>query len=241
MNRRNVSIICIALYLILLGGYILRQNYLLGEAYKSVEAYDYIPAEESKTILEITPGVPIDSLVPAVPILQKAHAIDLLWQKICQSAKIPDNRPTIATITESGEIALWYKVSRKEQHKVKESLPRLLSNDYPPVKEAVGKITVKHYALQNGTFLHTLTAPGVVAFSLNGSLFREAQQTIDYAGRREHFANTLHSLDPEASARLLRQIPGKNGRSSGRWEGKSIYTRTTGAETIPSLPTDSLP
>ena len=53
MNQKNISIICIALCLILIGGYILRQNYLLEKAYKTAGIYDYIPAEESKIILEI--------------------------------------------------------------------------------------------------------------------------------------------------------------------------------------------
>ena len=48
MNQKNISIICIALCLILIGGYILRQNYLLEKAYKTAGIYDYIPAEESK-------------------------------------------------------------------------------------------------------------------------------------------------------------------------------------------------
>ena len=54
MNQKNISIICIALCLILIGGYILRQNYLLEKAYKTAGIYDYIPAEESKIILEIS-------------------------------------------------------------------------------------------------------------------------------------------------------------------------------------------
>lgn len=52
MNQKNISIICIALCLILIGSYILRQNYLLEKAYKTAGIYDYIPAEESKIILE---------------------------------------------------------------------------------------------------------------------------------------------------------------------------------------------
>lgn len=61
MNQKNISIICIALCLILIGGYILRQNYLLEKAYKTAGIYDYIPAEESKIILEIEQVSQIDS------------------------------------------------------------------------------------------------------------------------------------------------------------------------------------
>ena len=59
MNQKNISIICIALCLILIGSYILRQNYLLEKAYKTAGIYDYIPAEESKIILDDN-GVAID-------------------------------------------------------------------------------------------------------------------------------------------------------------------------------------
>lgn len=62
MNQKNISIICIALCLILIGSYILRQNYLLEKAYKTAGIYDYIPAEESKIILEIEQVSQIDSL-----------------------------------------------------------------------------------------------------------------------------------------------------------------------------------
>ena len=62
MNQKNISIICIALCLILIGSYILRQNYLLEKAYKTAGIYDYIPAEESKIILEIEQVSQIDSI-----------------------------------------------------------------------------------------------------------------------------------------------------------------------------------
>ena len=116
-----------------------------------------------------------------------------------------------------------------------------MSNNYPPVNETEGEITVNHYALHDGQFLHTLSAPGVIAFSFEPSLFKEAQQTIDILNRRERFVKAYRSLDPKAPARLLQQISDRSRRSSGRWEGKSIYSRTTGPDTIPTLPTDSLP
>lgn len=71
MNQKNISIICIALCLILIGGYILRQNYLLEKAYKTAGIYDYIPAEESKIILEIEQVSQIDSITSRLPILRR--------------------------------------------------------------------------------------------------------------------------------------------------------------------------
>ena len=75
MNQKNISIICIALCLILIGGYILRQNYLLEKAYKTAGIYDYIPAEESKIILEIEQVSQIDSITSRLPILRRVSPI----------------------------------------------------------------------------------------------------------------------------------------------------------------------
>ena len=86
MNQKNISIICIALCLILIGSYILRQNYLLEKAYKTAGIYDYIPAEESKIILEIEQISQIDSITSRLPILRRASPILSLWQEILSSA-----------------------------------------------------------------------------------------------------------------------------------------------------------
>ena len=102
-------------------------------------------------------------------------------------------------------------------------LPRLISNNYRPVCETEGSITVNHYALHNGSFLHVLFAPGVTAISFESSLFREAQQTVDKLSRREQFTRTRQALDSQAAARLLRQIPENSYRNSGRWQGENIY------------------
>ena len=59
-----------------------------------------------------------------------------------------------------------------------------------------------------GSFLHVLFAPGVTAISFESSLFREAQQTVDKLSRREQFTRTRQTLDSQAAARLLQQIPG---------------------------------
>ncbi len=75
MNQKNISIICIALCLILIGSYILRQNYLLEKAYKTASIYDYIPAEESKIILEIEQISQIDSITSRLPILRRVFPI----------------------------------------------------------------------------------------------------------------------------------------------------------------------
>ena len=80
MNQKNISIICIALCLILIGSYILRQNYLLEKAYKTAGIYDYIPAEESKIILEIEQISQIDSITSRLPILRRVFPILSLWQ-----------------------------------------------------------------------------------------------------------------------------------------------------------------
>ena len=92
-----------------------------------------------------------------------------------------------------------------------------------PVCETKGSITVNHYALHNGSFLHVLFAPGVTAISFESSLFREAQQTVDKLSRREQFTRTRQTLDSQAAARLLRQIPENSYRNSGRWQGENIY------------------
>jgi hypothetical protein len=68
-----------------------------------------------------------------------------------------------------------------------------------------------------------LFAPGVTAISFESSLFREAQRTIDKLSRREQFTRTRQTLDSQAAARLLRQIPENSYRNSGRWQGENIY------------------
>ena len=74
-----------------------------------------------------------------------------------------------------------------------------------------------------GSFLHVLFAPGVTAISFESSLFREAQQTVDKLSRREQFTRTRQTLDSQAAARLLQQIPENSHRNSGRWQGENIY------------------
>ena len=92
MNQKNISIICIALCLILIGSYILRQNYLLEKAYKTAGIYDYIPAEESKIILEIEQISQIDSITSRLPILRRASPILSLWQEILSFGPITRNQ-----------------------------------------------------------------------------------------------------------------------------------------------------
>ena len=92
MIQKNISIICIALCLILIGGYILRQNYLLEKAYKTAGIYDYIPAEESKIILEIEQVSQIDSITPRLPVLRRVFPILSLWQEILFFGPITRNQ-----------------------------------------------------------------------------------------------------------------------------------------------------
>lgn len=223
MNQKNISIICIALCLILIGGYILRQNYLLEKAYKTAGIYDYIPAEESKIILEIEQISQIDSITSRLPILRRVFPILSLWQEILSSARLPETSAITISFSETGEAAIWYCMPRQKQKNLKKILPRLISNNYRPVCETKGSITVNHYALHNGSFLHVLFAPGVTAISFESSLFREAQRTVDKLSRREQFTRTRQTLDSQAAARLLRQIPENSYRNSGRWQGENIY------------------
>ena len=154
MNQKNISIICIALCLILIGGYILRQNYLLEKAYKTAGIYDYIPAEESKIILEIEQVSQIDSITSRLPILRRVSPILSLWQEILSSARLPETSAITISFSETGEAAIWYCMPRQKQKNLKKILPRLISNNYRPVCETKGSITVNHYALHNGSFLH---------------------------------------------------------------------------------------
>ena len=181
MNQKNISIICIALCLILIGGYILRQNYLLEKAYKTAGIYDYIPAEESKIILEIEQVSQIDSITSRLPILRRASPILSLWQEILSSARLPETSAITISFSETGEAAIWYCMPRQKQKNLKKILPRLISNNYRPVCETKGSITVNHYALHNGSFLHVLFAPGVTAISFESSLFREADENNSHA------------------------------------------------------------
>ena len=223
LSKRNISIICVALCVALSGGYLLRQNLRLAKAYEKADIYDYIPAEESFAVLEINPGIPIDSLAQQIPALRKAIPLSTLWNKVCEAANLSLSGIEVFSFTESGEPAIWHKVTRREQKTIKKILPRLLSYDYRPVEEKNDSITVSHYPLHNGTFLHLLEAPGVIALSFDTSLFREALQTIDRLNRRERFTHTLRTLDSDAPARLLKQIPGKRHRHSGIWQGENVY------------------
>ena len=215
MNQKNISIICIALCLILIGSYILRQNYLLEKAYKTAGIYDYIPAEQISQIDSITSS--------RLPILRRVFPILSLWQEILSSARLPETSAITISFSETGEAAIWYCMPRQKQKNLKKILPRLISNNYRPVCETKGSITVNHYALHNGSFLHVLFAPGVTAISFESSLFREAQRTVDKLSRREQFTRTRQTLDSQAAARLLRQIPENSYRNSGRWQGENIY------------------
>ena len=143
------------------------------------------------------------------------------------------------SFTSSGNVALWYRATKQEQRALQSQLPRLLSNGYRPVSETSGKTTVRHYALRNGKFLHTLSAPSVMAFSLEPALFDEARETVDVLALREQFVKTLATLDPQAPARLLQQVNDLGYRSSGRWQGQNIYPRATAPDTIPTTPADS--
>ena len=139
----------------------------------------------------------------------------------------------VLSFTRDGHVALWYRTTRQEQKRLAGRLPRLLSNGYRPVSETADGMSIHHYPLRNGAFLHTLSAPGVTAFALDAALFREALETVDVLARREQFTKTLHSLDTDAPARLLKQIPGKRHRLSGVWRGENIYIQTP---THPVLP-----
>lgn len=242
VSPRHISFICIALCIVFAGGYILRQNYLLDQAYKKAAPYDYIPAGEIEAILETTPSLPLDSTA-ALPYQQQTRTLVVLWQEIRSAAGLPPIDTIILSFTREDEVALWYRASRQEQKRLNGELPRLLSNNYHPVSETSGPTTVRHYALQNGTFLHTLSAPGTIAFSFGTDLFNEALQTVDVLALREQFTHALHSLAPQASARLLQQVNDFGYRSSGRWRGANIYPRTTAprdtAASSPDLPPET--
>ncbi|WP_273198458.1 hypothetical protein [Barnesiella viscericola] len=228
VNPRHISYLCIALCIIFAGGYALRQNYLLNQAYQNAVPYDYIPAGEIHTILVTTPTFPCDSTV-ILPYGQQARMLAGLWEEVRSVAGLPRVDTLVFSFTTTGEPALWYHTSKAEQKRLTRQLPRLLSNNYRPVSERVGRMTVRHYALHNGNFLHTFMAPGVIAFSFESALFREALQTVDVLSRREQFTKTLHSLDPQAPARLLQQVNDLGYRSSGRWKGMSLRAVSTQA------------
>ena len=232
VNPRHISYLCIALCLLFAGGYILRQNYLLDQAYKSATPYDYIPAGECRAILETSPLLSSDS-TPALPYWQRARTLMSLWLEIRSAASLPEVDTIVLSFTPSDDVALWYRTTKQEQKILQKQLPRLLSSGYRPVSETTGATTVQHYALRNGKFLHTLSAPGVMAFSLEPALFDEARETVDVLARREQFTLALHMLDTDAPARLLKQIPGKRHRLSGVWRGENIYIQ---APTHPVLP-----
>ena len=145
----------------------------------------------------------------------------------------------VLSFTRDGHVALWYRTTRQEQKRLAGRLPRLLSNGYRPVSETADGMSIHHYPLRNGAFLHTLSAPGVTAFALDAALFREALETVDVLARREQFTKTLHSLDTRAPARLLHQANDLGFRSSGRWQGENIYPRAFAPDTVPTVPADS--
>ena len=233
VNPRHISYLCIALCLFFAGGYILRQHYLLEQAYRHAAPYDYIPAGECRAILETSPDLSPDSTA-ALPYWQRARSLVRLWQEIRTAAALPEADTIVLSFTRDGHVALWYRTTRQEQKRLAGRLPRLLSNHYRPVSERVGLTSVHHYALPNGRFLHTLSAPGVTAFSFESSLFHEALQTVDVLSHREQFTEVLHSLDPRSPARLLHQINDRGYRSSGRWEGTIVQHSAPKAN-----PTDS--
>lgn len=238
VNPRHISYLCIALCIIFAGGYALRQNYLLNQAYQNAVPYDYIPAGEIHTILVTTPTFPCDSTA-SLPYGQQARMLADLWQEVRSAAKLPRVDTLVISFSTTGEPALWYHTSKAEQKRLTRQLPRLLSNNYRPVSERAGRMTVRHYTLHNGKFLHTFTAPGVMAFSFESALFREALQTVDVLSRREQFTKALHSLDPQAPARLLQQVNDLGYRSSGRWQGmnlRPISTQATPADSATLRP-----
>ena len=238
VNPRHISYLCIALCIIFAGGYILRQNYLLNQAYQNAAPYDYIPAGEIHSILVTTPTFPYDSTA-VLPYGQRARMLADLWEEVCSAAGLTRVDTLVFSFTTTGEPALWYRTSKAGQKQLVRQLPHLLSNNYRPVSERVGRMTVRHYALYNGNFLHTFMAPGVIAFSFESALFREAPQTVDVLSRREQFTKTLHSLDSQAPARLLQQVNDLGYRSSGRWQGmnlRPISTQATPADSATLRP-----
>lgn len=236
VTPRHISYLCIVLCLLLAGGYILRQRYLLDQAYESAAPYDYIPAGMCRTVLATTLPLPTDS-TSALPYWQRARSLVRLWQEIRTAAALPEADTIVLSFTPTGDVALWYRTTRQEQNALNKQLPRLLSNGYRPVSETADEMSIHHYPLRNGTFLHTLSAPGVTAFALDATLFREALETVDVLASREQFTKTLHSLDAQAPARLLRQVNDLGYRSSGRWQGESIYPHTSTPDTAPAVPT----
>lgn len=238
VNPRHISYLCIALCLFFAGGYILRQHYLLEQAYRHAAPYDYIPAGECRAILETSPDLSPDSTA-ALPYWQRARSLVRLWQEIRTAAALPEADTIVLSFTRDGHVALWYRTTRQEQKRLAGQLPRLLSNGYRPVSETADGMSIHHYPLRNGAFLHTLSAPGVMAFSLEPALFDEARETIDVLARREQFTKTLHSLDTRAPARLLHQANDLGFRSSGRWQGENIYPRAFAPDTVPTAPADS--
>ena len=238
VNPRHISILCIVLCILFAGGYIAQQNYRLAQACQTASPYDYIPAGECRAILETSPLLSSDS-TSALPYYRRARTLVTLWQEVRTAAALPEVDTIVLSFTSSGDVALWYRTTKQEQKILQKQLPRLLSSGYRPVSETTGATTVRHYALRNGKFLHTLSAPGVMAFSLEPALFDEARETVDVLARREQFTKTLRSLDIQAPARLLLQVNDLGYRSSGRWQGQTIYPHTSAPDTLPATPTDS--
>ena len=89
VNPRHISILCIVLCILFAGGYIVRQNYRLARACQTASPYDYIPAGESRAILETTPALPPDSTA-ALPYWQRARTLVRLWQEIRTASALPE-------------------------------------------------------------------------------------------------------------------------------------------------------
>ena len=132
VNPRHISILCIVLCILFAGGYIARQNYRLAQACQTASPYDYIPAGESRAILETTPALPPDSTA-ALPYWQRARTLVRLWQEIRTASALPEVDTIVLSFTRDGNVTLWYRTSPQEQKSLARRLPRLLSNDYRPV------------------------------------------------------------------------------------------------------------
>lgn len=85
------------------------------KAYKTAGIYDYIPAEESKIILEIEQVSQIDSITSRLPILRRVSPILSLWQEILSSARLPETSAITISFSETGEAAIWYCMPRQKQ------------------------------------------------------------------------------------------------------------------------------
>ena len=113
VNPRHISYLCIALCIIFAGGYILRQNYLLNQAYQNAAPYDYIPAGEIHSILVTTPTFPYDSTA-VLPYGQRARMLADLWEEVRSAAGLTRVDTLVFSFTTTGEPALWYRTSKAD-------------------------------------------------------------------------------------------------------------------------------